>query len=59
MPPACNGSKDGCTLMQRPAQPDRHTLIEVLEIRFDVQPDDALFDVGSAGKKGVKSDKLR
>ena len=46
-------------MMQRPAQPDRHTLIEVLEIRFDVQPDDALFDVGSAGKKGVKSDKLR
>lgn len=39
-------------VMQPLAQPDRRTVIEVEEIRFDVQPDPALFAVGEAANKG-------
>ena len=39
-------------VMQPLALPDQHTLIEVEEIRFDVQPDAALFKVGESPDKG-------
>ncbi len=38
-------------IMQPLALPDQHTLIEVEEIRFDVQPDAALFQVGETPGK--------
>ncbi len=39
-------------VMQPLALPDQHTLIEVEEVRFDVQPDDSLFEVGGSLEKG-------
>jgi hypothetical protein len=38
-------------VMQPLALPDQHTVIEVEEIRFDVQPDDALFEVGDTPQR--------
>ena len=42
-------------IMQPLAKPDQHTLIEIEEIRFDVTPDDSLFEMETAKDKSTPS----